>query len=258
MPIIRPASAPASHNIPRAHPSGPAVQHFGLNTLGCDFIIGDLHGHFRALRRELRRAGFDPAVDRLFAVGDLVDRGPRSEEAVDWILNKPWFHPVRGNHEQVAIECAQGCVDLECYIRNGGAWFVGLAADMQRAIAEVFSKLPLAIDVETRAGRIGIVHTEVMGDWDAFTASVANVDGPVAISALWGRKRFQSRDTTAVRGVAAVYVGHQMVSPIGRLGNTLYIDACVGIGRTPRLLIMDPRITDPASRGVPDVMPKKI
>jgi serine/threonine protein phosphatase 1 len=60
--------------------------------------VGDIHGHFQRLQQCLEAVGFDPAVDRLFSVGDLVDRGPHSEAALDW-LAQPWFHAVQGNHE---------------------------------------------------------------------------------------------------------------------------------------------------------------
>src|SRR5690606_8090567 len=71
------------------------IKPFARNTAGRDIAVGDIHGHFTALQRELDRIDFDPAVDRLFSVGDLVDRGPECEDVIKW-LNYPWFHPVRG------------------------------------------------------------------------------------------------------------------------------------------------------------------
>lgn len=42
------------------------------------WAIGDLHGCHDAFRRLLEAIGFDPARDRLWLVGDLVNRGPES------------------------------------------------------------------------------------------------------------------------------------------------------------------------------------
>ena len=65
------------------------------NERGRDFAVGDVHGHFSRLQEGLDRLGFDPARDRLFSVGDLVDRGPENEAALEW-LAQPWFHAVQG------------------------------------------------------------------------------------------------------------------------------------------------------------------
>ncbi|MTV47267.1 metallophosphoesterase, partial [Streptococcus pneumoniae] len=79
--------------------------------------------------------GFDGEKDRLFSVGDLVDRGIESHLVCDWIAN-PWFHAVRGNHDDFAIRHAKiGALDFENYTRNGGAWFIALPQDEQLTIA---------------------------------------------------------------------------------------------------------------------------
>ena len=61
------------------------LQRFELNTAGRDFGVGDIHGYFTKLQAALDAIGFNPAVDRLFSVGDLVDRGPESAEVDTWL-----------------------------------------------------------------------------------------------------------------------------------------------------------------------------
>ena len=56
-----------------------------LNRLGRDLVVGGVHGCFRTLERALVHLGFDARRDRFFGVGDLVDRGPHSIEAADWL-----------------------------------------------------------------------------------------------------------------------------------------------------------------------------
>ena len=68
------------------------------NEYGDDFVVGDIHGHRQRLLDELARQGFNKAKDRLFSVGDLIDRGPDSFDTLA-LLSEPWFHFVRGNHE---------------------------------------------------------------------------------------------------------------------------------------------------------------
>ncbi len=253
---ITPHANPAPHNTPSEHPSGQAVHRFGLNTQGRDFIIGDIHGYFQALRRSIRRIKFNRSCDRLFSVGDLVDRGPSSNDVIAWI-NQPWFHPIRGNHEQMAIECVMGCVDTGWYIRNGGAWFIDLPEARKREIAKLFSSLPLAIEVESPGGRVGIVHAEASCAWELFTDRIANMDGPVAISALWSRKRFQSKDATPVGGwLQSMWDTRQSIR--SGASATRSTSTPVRESGAPRLLVLDPREIYPSRGGVPDVMPKKI
>lgn len=108
------------------------VQRFERNTVGRDFCVGDVHGCFDLLDALLAQAGFDKAVDRLFSVGDLVDRGPGSDLVQEW-LSQPWFHAVRGNHEQMVVDTYKHGGDDWLHVANGGAWLLGLPETEQRA-----------------------------------------------------------------------------------------------------------------------------
>lgn len=68
------------------------------NIVGKDFIVGDLHGNYDLLIDGLTKVNFDFSNDRLFCVGDLVDKGTQSVECLE-LLNKDWFYSVAGNHE---------------------------------------------------------------------------------------------------------------------------------------------------------------
>ena len=49
------------------------------------FAIGDIHGCFRTLQRLMKAIRFDSGRDRLWLVGDLVNRGPGSLEVLRWV-----------------------------------------------------------------------------------------------------------------------------------------------------------------------------
>ena len=104
-----------------------AVKHFEKNAVGNDYVVGDIHGEFHLLQSKLDELQFNPEVDRLFSVGDLVDRGTESEKCLEW-LNKPWFHSVRANHEQMIIDAYREEDDRYAVhsFQNGGAWFFAL------------------------------------------------------------------------------------------------------------------------------------
>ena len=75
---------------------------FGVNTDGRDLVVGDVHGCFRTLARALDAVGYEAGCDRLFGVGDLVNRGPHSADAVDW-LERRFAAVVLGNHDRAVL-----------------------------------------------------------------------------------------------------------------------------------------------------------
>lgn len=208
------------------------IKHFTRNTTGRDLAVGDIHGHFTKLQRALDAVGFDPASgDRLFSVGDLVDRGPESASVQDW-LDRPWFHPVIGNHEDMAIRWGlPGCrMDRELYARNGGAWNIGHIPAERLAISDALSALPLAIEVETAEGLVGIVHAEPTEDWNELRGLLQDEAIPrsrlkqLRERMLWDRSRVESGYQSVIKGLRAAVVGHTPVKRTSWLGSVLYID----------------------------------
>lgn len=202
-----------------------SVRRLGRNINGRDLVCGDIHGYFSKLQAALDAVSFDPARDRLISVGDLVDRGPESELATEW-LAKPWFHAVRGNHEQMAIDHVAGFSDPRIYRANGGEWFLALPADHQRYIAEQLDKLPFAIELETAEGLVGIVHADCpLDSWGEF---VAALEGKAAEGykqlCMWSRDRIDSQFFGGVDGLRALVVGHTPVERCTSLGNVIYVD----------------------------------
>lgn len=73
------------------------------------YAIGDVHGCFATLRELLRRIRFDPGHDRLWMVGDLVNRGPRSLEVLRWAIEQgDRLVTVLGNHDLHLLARASG------------------------------------------------------------------------------------------------------------------------------------------------------
>ncbi|WKT81659.1 metallophosphoesterase [Thermosynechococcus sp. PP45] len=64
-------------------------------------LIGDVHGHYEGLCRLLDL--ISPRVgDRLYFLGDLVDRGPSSAAVVE-LVRQCGYGAVRGNHEDMML-----------------------------------------------------------------------------------------------------------------------------------------------------------
>lgn len=203
-------------------------KHFERNTDGCDFAVGDIHGHFTRLQAALDSADFDPTVDRLFSVGDLVDRGPESKLSLDW-LAKPWFFAVQGNHEALAIQHVQyQNLDYQMYRASGGAWFLRLAPNDQQRFVAHFAQMPIAIEVDTLPGLIGIVHADCpLPTWELLRGTLLGhfpgLEG-VKEYCQWSRERLQTSDFSGIPDVRAMVVGHTPLREPARLGNVFHID----------------------------------
>lgn len=64
------------------------------------YAIGDLQGAFGPLTRLLEALDFDPSRDRLWLVGDLVNRGPDSLATLRWVhAHRDSITTVLGNHD---------------------------------------------------------------------------------------------------------------------------------------------------------------
>lgn len=64
-------------------------------------FIGDVHGHYEGLCRLLELVA-PAAGDRVYFLGDLVDRGPNSAAVVELVRQQGYF-TVRGNHEEMML-----------------------------------------------------------------------------------------------------------------------------------------------------------
>ena len=75
------------------------------------YAIGDIQGCFTSLMALLKRVDFDPARDRLWLVGDLVNRGPDSLHTLRFIRDLgPAAVTVLGNHDLYLLMVAYGAV----------------------------------------------------------------------------------------------------------------------------------------------------
>jgi bis(5'-nucleosyl)-tetraphosphatase (symmetrical) len=73
------------------------------------YAVGDIQGCFDSLEKLLDKCGFSPSRDRLWLVGDLVNRGPKSLETLRFIKSLgDSALTVLGNHDLYLLMVAEG------------------------------------------------------------------------------------------------------------------------------------------------------
>ena len=227
-------------SIPTPENLGVASAEIEANRAGRDFVVGDVHGEFPALSHALRSLRFEPGKDRLFGLGDLVDRGPASADAIEWIKQGRFRTCVRGNHEQFLLEAI---TDLD--YASMPDWFVNIAANdaARRQWRSSLLSLPIALTVHTAHGPIGLVHaapTHVR--WETMIAKLSSDNTDEARQTVWtamssttrtrgntsGKGAFAAPARGWIRGVRAVLVGHVIVTHPRISDNVWSIDTGAG------------------------------
>ena len=81
--------------------------HLERNARGRDLVVAGVHGHFATLGRALAELEVNEH-DRVFSLGNLINGGPRSFDALIWIAgpdpSRRFHAALRGNHEQMMLE----------------------------------------------------------------------------------------------------------------------------------------------------------
>ncbi len=85
------------------------------------FVMGDVHGAWRALVQCLNRAHFNYATDRLIVLGDVCDGWPETRKAIDELLRIKHLIYVMGNHDYWTLEWMTRNLQKDIWLSQGGA-----------------------------------------------------------------------------------------------------------------------------------------
>lgn len=200
------------------------VVRYKQNEIGKDYVVGDIHGCLDVFHKNLQDIEFDTRTDRIFSVGDLVDRGEKSFECLK-LIEEPWFHAVKGNHEVMMLDALVNQGDYRLWHMNGGDWCNklddGEREYMEKELIPRAMKLPLAIEVETDYGLVGICHAEPPKDWESLYSHPYEEEQRV----LWGRTRVKAPNSDwHVKNIAYTIHGHTPLTTAVKIGNSFFID----------------------------------
>lgn len=87
------------------------------------FCVSDIHGFFDEMKSALDAAGFDPKNENhwLIVCGDCFDRGLQTWNVFNYLNELPRKIIIRGNHEDLLLECVERGYPLSHDVTNGTA-----------------------------------------------------------------------------------------------------------------------------------------
>lgn len=203
---------------------------YDANTQGRDFVLGDLHGCYDKLMHEMKLVSFDKKKDRIFSVGDLIDRGPDSVKCLE-LIREPWFNATMGNHEDFMFKAVLDYENAMLWYQNGGDWFANIEeGSLTTLILYARKNMPLAITIGEGDSRVGICHAgpNKFMDWEHSISPHFCDMTDLFYSSLWSRSYLRDGPYETVKNVGKLFCGHtvMMNGPVKRI-NVNYIDTGV-------------------------------
>jgi len=187
------------------------------------FVLGDIHGCFDTLQALLRQIQFDRRTDRLWLVGDLVNRGPESLAVLRWAVDLgDRVTVVLGNHDLHLLGRAWGVA----VVKRRDALAEVLAARDRDDLLHWLRTRPLL----HRQDGLVMVHAGLLPAWDMDKAErlareterwLRGDDAPRLVETM-GRKvaeRWKGgmSDWDRVRVALAAFAKLRTIQPDGRM-----------------------------------------
>lgn len=182
------------------------------------WAIGDVQGCFRTLERLLERVG-PASTDDLVLVGDLVNRGTGSLEALRWAVRQPRLRVVLGNHDLHLLGLAAGVR------RPKGKDTLGpvLTAKDRGELLDWLGARPLLLRLDVGGRPYVVVHAGLLPAWDAAQAArladevqaALAADRAAALEVLFADEEDLAGAEARVRGTAAALTRLRTIGPDG-------------------------------------------
>ena len=144
------------------------------------YAIGDVQGCYDALQALLDKIQFNPTRDRLWFVGDLVNRGPQSAAVLRFVMGIDEAVCVLGNHDLHLLAVAAG----QAHARHEDTLDDVLSSPDRNTMLDWLRRRPL-LHHDAALGYT-LVHAGLLPSWDLSTAQVlaaeaeASLRGPEA------------------------------------------------------------------------------
>lgn len=164
--------------------------------MGYTYVMSDIHGQLDSFFDILRQIKLQPE-DKLYILGDVIDRGPHGIKILQHIMNMPNAKMLPGNHEYMMLNALgepydgierniSRCCDL--WYSNGGgvthmSWLF-LSKQEKKEIINYLKSLPLNIDIEATGKKYRLVHAAD----GVFHSRYIDIHSSLAEFCVWERK----------------------------------------------------------------------
>ncbi len=163
------------------------------------YVISDLHGQYKMLEKLLEKAAFS-AEDKLYVIGDAIDRGPDGIKILQLIMNTPNMELLLGNHEfmmlnSVALDGSASNDYHKLPGRNADSWihrnggnktyfrYRRLKIEQRLELLEWLSTRSLSTLVEVNG--VSYVLTHSYFDKDKFDVQYKDIDYQEVRNIVW-------------------------------------------------------------------------
>jgi len=184
------------------------------------FVIGDIHGAFRALQQCFERAEFDNDNDMLICLGDVCDSWPEVDKVIDKLLGVKTFVLIEGNHDQWALDWFISGTAQSIWTNQGGDATITSYKEKEIPAAHIEflqSALPYFVSGNKLFVHGGIIPGIPLEKQDR---GIFAWDRSLISSAMILKDSGRERNLT---GYDEVYIGH---TPTLKYGEKVPVKAC--------------------------------
>jgi RNA ligase len=198
-------------------------------------VIGDLHGCYDSLMELLAKVNWNPEKDAVILLGDIVDRGPKIKECLEFARNTKNVYTLVGNHDHKVWRYLKGnkvnLSSLKATIEQCGDY-------LDDSLKEWLESLPFII-------KFGPNHFGVHAGIFPHRTIYEQLEHSVLYSRTFNAKTNSISDTTAPLwwntenvGGEQIFFGH-IVSPDWRAGKHVALDGGCVFGEELRAWLSD-------------------
>lgn len=169
------------------------------------YVTSDLHGEYDLFIKLLEEINFNKEIDKLYILGDVVDRGDKSIELLQFIYkNQDSMILLKGNHEDMMVN-ALSSGNYHIWFPNGGAStydsYYKLNESEQQKLFNYTSNLPCLLQIKTNDKDYILSHAGVETDHNGKILLQQDQD-----FLLWAREEFLY-NTEIANDIVAI-IGH--------------------------------------------------